>query len=149
MKSTIFLILFFLFFFSCNKECFSPPEPFRLIALHEDGTNVINQSNQDSVKLFMVMANDNILINFNMFQYYNVEQDVNIFYIESSELPWRSIEGQKNFLITVGNDTLNIFADVVSKTVKKCTTHPYNLVSCNGTLITDNYDNKVGAFIAE
>lgn len=149
MKNIILLLCAFLFCISCDKECFSPPEPFRLIALYEDGTNIINESNQDSVKLFIVSTDGNLAINCNVLQYYSAEQDVNIPYIESSELPWKSIEGQKSFLITISGDTLNIFVDVTSKTIKKCTTHPYNLVSCNGILITNNYDNHIGAFIAE
>ncbi len=149
MKNIIFLTCIFLFCFSCDKECFSPPEPFRLIALHENGTNIINESNQDSVKLFMVMPNGNISINCNVLQHYDTEQDINIAYIESSELPWKSIEGQKSFLLIISNDTIDIFADVVKKTTEKCTTHPYNLVSCNGTLINNNYNNQIGAFIAE
>lgn len=149
MRKLILITFIFVFCFSCDKECFSPPEAFRFIALHEDGANIINENNQDSVKLFMAKANGNIAMNCNVLQYYNAEQDVNVFYIESSELPWKSIEGQKSFLITVSGDTLNIFVDVVSKTIKNCTSHPYNLVSCNGILITDNHDGYIGAFIAE
>lgn len=40
---------------SCQKqtECFSPPEPFRLVVRHTDNSSSINASNQQSVHLLL------------------------------------------------------------------------------------------------
>lgn len=148
MKNVIivFALLVSSLYFSCDKECFSPPESFRLILLNPDGYSLITAINESSVKLFVAGSSNNAPIPTNVLQYYNAEQDDNTYYVESSDLPWKSIEGTKNYLLTIGNDSIGLSVDVVTKKLNKCTTHSYNIVSCNGQLVTE-YDNNIGAFI--
>ncbi|HNL07093.1 MAG TPA: hypothetical protein PKH93_05920 [Chitinophagales bacterium] len=143
----LFGLLFLIMLHSCDKECFSPPDPFRLVLLNSDGYSIITSSNEDNIKLFIADSNNNVEIPANVLQYYDVAQDVNTYYIESSDLAWKSIEGTKNYLLTIANDSISLGVDVFTKTVDKCTTHPYNIVSCDGQLVTE-YNNNIGAFIA-
>lgn len=79
---------------------------------------------------------------------YQAEQDQNIYYIESSDLAWKSVAGNKNFLLTIDTHTAPLVVDAAAKTIDNCTSHPYNMVSYDGTIINSQYDPNIGAFIA-
>jgi hypothetical protein len=149
MKNVFLISLILLFCcYSCHKkDCFSPPDSFRLTLLNANGTSVINENNKDNIQLLVSNTSNNVETPISVIQYHNVAQDSVFYFIEATEVPWKSLSGNKNFLMTINNDTIALFVDVSTQTIDQCTTHHYDMVSCNGTLLTD-YDDQIGAFIA-
>lgn len=149
MKNVFLISLMLLFCcYSCDtKECFSPPTPFRLTILNANGTSIINENNKDNIQLLVSNAVNNVETPISVLPYHNAAQDTVFYLIEATDVPWKSLSGSKNFLMTIDNDTLALFVDVATQTIDECTTHHYDMVSCNGTLLTD-YNDQIDAFIA-
>ena len=151
MKTIITITLLSVVAFCCScteKDCFTPPEVFRLVVHHSDGTSAISADNQSNVKLFIVTATNNTIeMAIDVLQHYDSATDINTFYIETAELPWKSLDGNKNFLLKIGDSSANLFVDVTAQTVDRCAIHPYNLVSYNGTPVNE-YNSDIGAFVA-
>jgi len=143
-SSRIILILlkFIIVTSACNtKECFTPPENFRMIIIDENtGLNLISEGyyQQDSIKIYYLDNFDEIeLIDLeisNFISFSNV--------LISKELPWKScINSIKTYYLYLDqNDIDTLFIDVAVKNDDGCTWHEYNEVRFNDKIPTYNKD---------
>jgi len=123
----------------CTKECFTPPENFRLVLIDQNtGLNAITEGtyHRDSLKLFYQSDNlklvDLLITDFMEFE------DVLI----SQELPWNSaLSSIKTYYLYLNKfDTDTLYVDVIKKSEDCCTWHEYIDVKYNGKTLTLNKD---------
>jgi hypothetical protein len=120
---------------ACDVECFTPPGPLSLqISDKTTGDDLIYNGvyNADTITIFYFDKNVKTYIDFSV----NTDSVQQYAIINSSEIPWKSVEGFKDFYLYLNaEETDTIYFDVISRSEDCCTYHPFIYFGINGNEI--------------
>lgn len=144
-----FPILLVFMFVKCDKksECFTPPEPFRIIVNDEEGINLFDPVS--SINEYHLLINGTTIeeLDTKVLSFLDETTSEPIYYLECADAPWRSLDGDTDFILRIGNlpdDTL--FINVVKEDSGKCTSYNYANFKFNGAEILE-IDKRIEAYV--
>ena len=146
-KAILLIISAFVFTFGCIKtnydDCFTPPEIFRMMVVDkETGEDLFNGRPYftDSLEIYYFQDQVRKKVSFEVKNYNSYEE-----VIESENLPWISIGGDKTFYIQLNSqDTDTLYLNVVEYLFYYCRSFPYAEVLINNQ---EMEMNSLGIFL--